>query len=446
MCNQDVIQPLAMHAGKPPFEAAPPAGLPFQQGAPFATGVAFGKATGSRRRRLWELPHHCHCPVVGVCLPLGVLRALVNKALGGQAVADDYEIHVGAVAECGCKNKLSVALQKVLEQRYAVAIMRFKTAKTARELAQLWTHAIEAGDITGAFWAALTHPRCDAVLQEVVCRDMHMLQHQAGATVRMDMAKFKAVMAENAVLARELGRVQERVTLQMAEKTGEIEKLKSRLMLMQAANISKDSEIAFLTADMAHMKAAVPDLDARTRLQKKLDQLAQRELDQQVQILELRHKLASAEQSLQQTVSLVSSATPAADTVQAPPNRVIPIKFHLQQKSVLCVGGRSGNVSSYRDVVERVGGRFAHHDGGLEDNQHLLDASLAAADLVICQTGCISHNAYWRVKDFCKRTGKQCVFVENPSASSLARGLEQFSASVVQADGVLAIVSESSSL
>lgn len=34
------------------------------------------------------------------------------------------------------------------------------------------------------------------------------------------------------------------------------------------------------------------------------------------------------------------------------------------------------------------------------------------ADLVVYQTGCISHNAYWRVKDFCKCTGKRCVFVE----------------------------------
>jgi len=65
--------------------------------------------------------------------------------------------------------------------------------------------------------------------------------------------------------------------------------------------------------------------------------------------------------------------------------------------------------------------------GRLENGQSLLDASLAAADLVICQTGCISHNAYWKVKDFCKRAGKRCVFVENPSASSLVRGLEQIS-------------------
>ena len=99
--------------------------------------------------------------------------------------------------------------------------------------------------------------------------------------------------------------------------------------------------------------------------------------------------------------------------------------MNLQHKVVLCVGGRTGNVAGYRSVVERVGARFAHHDGGLEDNVSVLDASLASADLVICQTGCISHNAYWRVKDHCKRTGKRCVFVENASTTSLERGLAE---------------------
>lgn len=92
------------------------------------------------------------------------------------------------------------------------------------------------------------------------------------------------------------------------------------------------------------------------------------------------------------------------------------------------MGGRNGSVANDREVIEQAGGHFACHDGGLEDNQGALDSSLAAAGLVICQAGCISHNAYWRVKDFCKRTGKKCVFVENPSRSSLARTLEQIAA------------------
>ena len=54
----------------------------------------------------------------------------------------------------------------------------------------------------------------------------------------------------------------------------------------------------------------------------------------------------------------------------------------IVRQTVLCVGGRTGNIANYRDLIERVGGRFAHHDGGLEDNQSVLDASLAAAERV----------------------------------------------------------------
>ncbi len=99
--------------------------------------------------------------------------------------------------------------------------------------------------------------------------------------------------------------------------------------------------------------------------------------------------------------------------------------MHLGERSVLCVGGRSGHIPIYRAWVERHGGRFAHHDGGVEDNPHRLDASLAAADLVVCQTGCLSHNAYWLVKDHCKRTGKRCVYVDKPSVAGFVRGLAQ---------------------
>jgi hypothetical protein len=48
---------------------------------------------------------------VGVGFPLGVLRKLVNKVTNGKVVADDYEVHVGAVTECGTRNRLSEALQ-----------------------------------------------------------------------------------------------------------------------------------------------------------------------------------------------------------------------------------------------------------------------------------------------------------------------------------------------
>ena len=109
-------------------------------------------STGSRRRRLWDLAHQCHCPVVGVCLPLDTLRRLVNKALGGRALADDYEVHVGAVAECTHRNRLSELLQSELDTRYFRDIQSFKAAKTTKAVADLWAATANKGDVAGAFW------------------------------------------------------------------------------------------------------------------------------------------------------------------------------------------------------------------------------------------------------------------------------------------------------
>ena len=184
---------------------------------PFPGGDA-PPSTGSRRRRIWDLPHQCHCPVVGVCLPLETLRRLANKALGGKAMADDYEVHVGAVAECVHRNRLAELMQHELDIRYARELKAYRPAKTTEAVAALWVVAMRQGDVAGAFWAALTHPRCDAILQEVLCRNMHMLQHQAGATVRIDLARLNTLMEENTVLAKELGKVQERSTRLLAEK------------------------------------------------------------------------------------------------------------------------------------------------------------------------------------------------------------------------------------
>lgn len=388
-------------------------------------------ASGSRRRRLWDLDHHCHCPLVGVSLPIETLRRLVNKALGGSAVANDYEVHAGAVSEAARRCKLSELMQAELDARYAREIQTFKAAKSALAVAELWIKYLKAGDVAGAFWAALSHPRCDVPLQEAMCKDLHMFQHQAGAGVRLEMARFNALAEENAVLGRELGKVQERITRVMAQKAADMERLQSELLQARAESIAKDSRMAFMAQDLEALQATIPQLEDRQRLQKRVDQMAQRQQELEAHNADLRRRLAVAERAASERV-VVERSTSESVAVQD----VQAVVVQLHQKVVLCVGGRSGNIANYRDVVERVGGKFAHHDGGVEDNASVLDANLAAADLVICQTGCISHNAYWRVKDFCKRTGKRCVFVENPSASSLERGLVQMALAKPAADVV----------
>ncbi|TXH90928.1 MAG: DUF2325 domain-containing protein [Rhodoferax sp.] len=375
---------------------------------------------GSRRRRVWDLEHACYCPLVGVGVPLDVLRKLTVKALPHCAGVSDYDIHATAVSECNHRSKLAELLQVELDTRYARDVQRFKGAKTTEAVGDLWVQALRSGEVAGAYWAALTHPACDAVLQDGIGKDLHMFQHQAGAGARLEMARFQALAEEHAVLGRELGRVQERMTRVMAEKAEEIAAMQADLMRTRAQGVAKDAQIAYLRQDMEALQAAVDGWEERERLQRRLQDVQIRNQGLEAQNADLRRRLAAAERS-------ALSVVPASAPVNMAPVAVGAAvdAETLQHKVVLCVGGRSGSVANYRDVVERTGARFAHHDGGLEDNVAALDATMAAADMVICQTGCISHNAYWRVKDHCKRTGKRCLFVENPSTSSLERGLAQ---------------------
>jgi hypothetical protein len=376
------------------------------------------EAQASRRRRLWELGHACHCPLVGVGFPLGVLRKLVDKVTSGKVVADDYEVHVGAVTECASRNRLSEALQKELERRYAAVLLRFRNAKTTEQVAELWRTAVNNGDVAGAFWAGLTHPRCNSELEEQMCRDLHMVQHQAGACVRADITKFNATLEENKRLTHDLAKAQQRASALMAEKTTDADKHASQLMQLRAQVVGKDSMIDSIRGELEQLRESIPGLESRAKLAERLGQMEERERAMRNQIAELKLELARANDAS-------VAPAPVQEAARHVVEHVMKMPLSLRERAVLCVGGRNGNVASYRELIEREGAQFSHHDGGLEDNANRLEASLAAADLVICQTGCISHSAYWRVKDYCKRNGKRCVFIDNPSISSLARGLEQ---------------------
>ncbi|MDI4632466.1 DUF2325 domain-containing protein [Pelomonas sp. V22] len=395
-----------------PSEADSPAG-PGPRPVPAAVSQQ-----GSRRRRLWELPSQALCPVIGVCLPMPLLRRRLAKVLGGLAMAGDYELHCGAINDCNRRSAIAELLQKELDQRYAIALRLAAQHKSSEALGRWWAAAQHGNDVPGALWATLTHARCDNALQELVLRDIHMIQHQVGSAERADLARLNALEEENRVLGRELAQAQSRNTRLTQERALEVERLQSDALRLRAELLGRDTLLAGLREELQQLEAAVPGLRHR---QEQAEQIRL----QLARIHELERALLIAQQQQERERRRAEEAHQALASVPASPGladdeQALP---ELSERAVLCVGGRQSVVPIYRQLIERTGGRFLHHDGGEEDAVAKLDASLAAADLVICQTGCISHDAYWRVKDHCKRHGKRCVFVDKPSASSLQRAL-----------------------
>lgn len=176
---------------------------------------------------------------------------------------------------------------------------------------------------------------------------------------------------EQAILLRHLASAQQRCSALIDAQAAEIAQLRRQTMQLRAQVIARETALAWVLADRAALEAAQPDLAPRASLTRKVRQLHER-------LQELMRE------KLRPPVSL--PASPAAQNVSEPA-------------------------------------------------QSELDASIAAADLVICQTGCLSHGAYWRVQDQCKRSGKTCMLVEQPARFRVVR-IHQASAGVLlDADG-----------
>ena len=174
------------------------------------------------------------------------------------------------------------------------------------------------------------------------------------------------------VLCRQWGEAQRRCSAALTAQAAEIQALQAEVVRLRGALVVRDTRLAMAYDELAQLRAAVPGLSRRQTMARHIAVLAERIATLSRECL--RWRLAAQ-----------SDTRAAPPDASAPPRRVrVPV------------------------VVE------AHPDA---DAGATFDASLAAADLVICQTGCISHDAYWRVQDQCRRTGKPCILVDQPLAA-----------------------------
>jgi len=172
---------------------------------------------------------------------------------------------------------------------------------------------------------------------------------------------FDQLLREHCALLREHGRVQARCGEQLSAQAREIDRLRAQAFRQRAQLIQRDTALAWAREDRAALEQAIPGLPGRVKLARHVNVLVAR-----IQEL-LRERLRWEWHKARPMVAEADAAIPPVD--------------------------------------DREG----------------LEATLRTADLVICQTGCLSHGAYWRVQDLCRRTGKACVLVEQPDALRIVR-------------------------
>ena len=172
---------------------------------------------------------------------------------------------------------------------------------------------------------------------------------------------LQALVQENALLTRELGRVQQRCTQWRDDCIAQADRLESALMRARADAIVKETQLA--------------------SLREALDALQPR-----------------------------GAVRPPSEAPARCP-------------SVLCVGGRARQIPVYRDLVERRGGFFDHVDGADPGCLPQLRLALADADLVILQPGYACQDACRAVERHCARSGVRCIQLDKACALGFAHSL-----------------------
>ena len=141
----------------------------------------------------------------------------------------------------------------------------------------------------------------------------------------------------------------------------QVDALSAEVMRLRAAVVIRDTRLAWARQELEQLRAEQPGLQRRRSMARHITMLAERitALSREC----LRWKLAAA----------------------APQRPLAPAPISQMQEEVA--------------------------------TDAALSVSLAAADWVICQTGCISHDQYWRVQDHCRRTGTACILVDQSLAA-----------------------------
>jgi hypothetical protein len=360
---------------------------------------------------MWELPAPAHELLLGLALPPDLLKHTLEHAVSRERGINfriggsQADVLFAVVHDMTTRNCLSHAMHKVLDGRYTQAVRQWARLREGAALRLAFMNALgelanpastgHAQNLPAMLWSALTHS-CGAEVQNellyaartFVLQQVRQAQHTTTATGALREERDRLVSALNDARAANA----------QAHMQGQLQRL------------AHGAELAHLRGELARLQAA-----ARVMLAQAPGPAA---------------SAIPATSATEPRPTRLRTQAPPQPTPQAPASLAMPSALApappiktpttVAGRTVLCVGGITGAVQRYRALIESRGGRFVHHDGGIEDNLQRLHTQLSQADLVLCQAACINHEAYHCVKSHCKRSGTECVFIDRPSVSRFA--------------------------
>jgi len=406
------------------------------------------------RKRIWDVYNGYHCSIVGTCLRREELRKIAKKKVYALNLEiTDFELHTNMVSLASENSARAKALHTYLDTKYQSAVIRYSKVKTDNAIETLWRIDAERGAIAGAFWAVMTSMAPSQDLVHRIYGEIHMLGHDFLGDHQNNLRRLNELRDNKNLLQEVL--VSERQYYQQQKK--ELEERLAGLARMERDYSTLDKEVRTLRADNESMRNLLQQDSSMEELNKLKVQIAfQRqntaalcgsvdsltvELRQSLatiaELKDANDRLARENVDYQQEMRAMEAALMARSTVNSTVTSTVNNCGNCAEqlagrcpgpdlcgKKVLYVGGLHKMVPHYQQMVEHYGGRFMHHDGGVEAARNQLPKMLGSADVVFCPVDCVSHDACTCVKKMCKHYQKPFIMMRSSGLSTLAKELD----------------------
>jgi len=371
-------------------------------------------AVKAQRRKTWEISPTFHCSIIGTCLTAGELRQLIAK-LGDAKTASDHALHGRGVRAAGQRDIAGKLLNKALDRRHEAVLKRFARLTTAAELRAMWNSCLDEGEISGAYWAVISHPATDHALLQDVFGEVHMLSHLVGSSSRLDLARLRALQNEVAVQDGKIARQEERLRASSEERSA----LQNRIGVLEDIVVRANGVKASQAPDaIGGVEMAM--LGKLEAVRQRSEALERRLAEAEAQLrAAVKREAAAAEDNaalLRENHSLeqaLSGDTEHGATPSAVPDGTL----------VLYVGGRKNLSDRLRFFARRAGVVLLFHDGGMEEATSLLPGLIAQSAVTVFPVDCVSHSAAGIVKRHCRDAGKPFLPLRSASLASFIAAL-----------------------
>lgn len=374
----------------------------------------------AKRSKIWELSDSLHCSIIGTCLSNAELRHVLVRLNAKAQAADEHELHVLGVLLAKHPESGAKLLQRALDRRHGLSIKQYGRAKDEAALRTLWDESLKSGDIPGAYWALLSHPHAADEAVKKAFRDVHMLSHLVGAANRADIRRLRQLEEENDALTEKLARQQQQLREGFIARDETIRRLNEALInraeeSVQGADIS--GEIETLRSVIAEINRKLgQETTRRERLEQRLNAMSANLAKTEAAL----HAAEGDRDAFRRDVELIEdhvlglleSSVEGSDSA-----------LQLSGRTILYIGGRQHQVPQLKEVIERAGGSFLYHDGGIEHSSTLLPGLISRADILYFPIDCISHDAVATIKRLCRLSDKPYKPLRTASVATLLSAL-----------------------